>query len=143
MDEVEISREIDIFMSEDGYGCEQEEEDTSHILLRCPMAVKVREWVFRWCGITQPHMHNIGDLIKFCSKWGTCIKRRKGFISICYGVAWLTWKARCDWVFKKIRIFPTKVADNIKGVVYNWIKHKRPNCAYRWIDWSTSSFICL
>nr|KAJ0191346.1 hypothetical protein LSAT_V11C800431320 [Lactuca sativa] len=117
--------------------CEIEEEDNNHAIIQCLTAATVWEWVFRWCGIPQPT-----DLVKFWSQWGRYPKRRKTLISICYGVAWLIWKARCDLIFKENRITPTKVVDNVKAMVFTWIKHRRSNCSYVWLDWCNNPFSC-
>nr|KAJ0197867.1 hypothetical protein LSAT_V11C700361530 [Lactuca sativa] len=45
--------------------CLQEDEDTTHILIRYPMAIAVWELVFKWCAIPQPQLHDIGELISF------------------------------------------------------------------------------
>nr|KAJ0188467.1 hypothetical protein LSAT_V11C900489130 [Lactuca sativa] len=99
--------------------CENEEEDASHVILRCPMVVQVWEWVFRWCDISNVQFGSVEELLKFSTQWGTCAKKRKSLISICYGTAWLIWKARCDWFFKKSRISPVKVADLVKSTVFS------------------------
>nr|KAJ0197364.1 hypothetical protein LSAT_V11C700352090 [Lactuca sativa] len=72
--------------------CGTAEEDASHVLLRCPMAMQVWDWVFRWCDIPNVQFASVEELLKFSSQWGTCTKRRKSFVSICYGKAWLLWK---------------------------------------------------
>nr|KAJ0191866.1 hypothetical protein LSAT_V11C800411080 [Lactuca sativa] len=46
----------------------QEDEDTTHILIRCPVTATVCEWVFKWCAIPQPQLHIIGDLTSFIKK---------------------------------------------------------------------------
>lgn len=98
--------------------CEMEEEDNNHVLIKCPTAATLWEGIFRWCGIPQPTFGNIGDLVKFCSQWGRCSKRRKPLISICSGAAWLIWKARCDLIFKENRITPIKVVDNVIDMMF-------------------------
>ncbi|KAL4586708.1 hypothetical protein LXL04_011350 [Taraxacum kok-saghyz] len=65
---------------------------------------------------------NVEDLLIFIKEWGECEKKKKDLVCICYGALWLIWKVRCDWVFKKLRSSPTKVADNVKTIVYIWLK---------------------
>ncbi|CAH1425832.1 unnamed protein product [Lactuca virosa] len=67
--------------------CDLEREDTDHVLIKCSMAAKVWEEIFRWYGISQPQFGNISDMVEFCSKWGSCLKKRRNLISICYGTA--------------------------------------------------------
>nr|KAJ0220719.1 hypothetical protein LSAT_V11C200099030 [Lactuca sativa] len=98
--------------------CDLEREDTDHVLINCSMTAKV------WYGIPQPQFGNLSDMVKFCSTWGQCLNKRKNLISICYGIAWLIWKARCDFIFNKIRISPNQLAGNIQSMVFTWIKHR-------------------
>ncbi|KAL4589627.1 hypothetical protein LXL04_002535 [Taraxacum kok-saghyz] len=115
--------------------CSNEEEDALHTLWRCSSAQTTWYWIFQWCDISIPVVNEIGDLIQFINAWGNNKNRRRTLVSICYGTLWMIWKARCDWVFKKRRISPTKVADNIKSTVYTWLKYRRPNYTYGWEQW--------
>lgn len=83
------------------------------------------------------------DVIDFAAQWGNSPKEKKDLTSICYGTLWWIWKARCDRIFKNLRVNPLKVVDNIKSLVFTWIKHRRTKCMYSWVDWSISPFICL
>nr|KAJ0215457.1 hypothetical protein LSAT_V11C300123840 [Lactuca sativa] len=65
--------------------CENAEEDAYHVLFRCPMAAKVWEWVLSWCDLPNVHFESIEELLKFTAHWGTCEKKRRNLISICYG----------------------------------------------------------
>lgn len=113
----------------------QEDEDTTHILIRCPVTATIWEWVFKWCTIPQPQLHVIGDLTSFIKNWGRCVKRRNNLISVCYDAIWLIWKSRCDWMFKNMCTSPFKIIDDVKSLVHTWLKHKRSNCNYKWVEW--------
>ena len=123
--------------------CSNEEEDEIHVLWRCSFAKTIWYWVFRWCDTPIPACNEIGDLIQFINTWGNNQNRRRTLISICYGTLWMIWNARCNWVFKKRRISPTKVADNIKSIVYTWLKYRRTNYTYKWEEWCANHFVCM
>nr|KAJ0216241.1 hypothetical protein LSAT_V11C300125010 [Lactuca sativa] len=123
--------------------CENAEEDASHVLFRCPMAAKVWEWVLSWCDLLNVHFESVEELLKFTAHWGTCEKKRRSLISIGYGTTWLIWKARCDWVFKKTKTSPAKVADLVKSTVFLWIKYRREYCNLQCIEWCINPFICM
>ncbi|CAI9268429.1 unnamed protein product [Lactuca saligna] len=123
--------------------CDLEREDTDHALIKCPMAAKVWEEMLRWFGIPHPQFGNISDVVRFCSTWGRCLKKRRDLISICYGTAWLIWRARCNFIFNKIQVSPNQLAGNIQSMVFSWIKHRRVNCSYKWIDWCSSPSYCM
>lgn len=90
-----------------------------------------------------PIWEYICDMVEFCSTWGRCLKKRRNLISICYVTAWLIWRARCNFVFNKTRISPNQLAGNIQSMVFSWIKHRRVNCSYNWIDWCSSPSYCM
>ncbi|XP_023763157.1 uncharacterized protein LOC111911634 [Lactuca sativa] len=123
--------------------CEDKDEDVAHVLLQCPMVAKVWEWVFQWCGIPGYQFCNMHDLVKFTTQWGSCPKKRRCLVNICYGTIWHIWKARCDWIFKKIRPSPAKVVDLIKSNVFIWSKYRRSQCSMQWIEWCVNPICCL
>jgi len=122
--------------------CSTEEEDTIHALWSCTFAKTVWEWILRWCDLPTPDIDSIGDLLSFMNERRNGSVKRRDLIPICYGTLWSIWKARCDWIFKQIRASPTKVADNVKSLVYTWVKHRRHDCHYNWMEWCVSPSIC-
>ncbi|CAI9283147.1 unnamed protein product [Lactuca saligna] len=121
--------------------CKNAEEDTAHVLFRCSMAVRVWEWVLSWCDLQNIHFESAEELMAFAAQWGSCEMKRRVLISICYGTTWFLWKARCDWVFKKLRTSLAKVVDSIKSTVFLWMKYRRKHCTLQWIDWCINHFI--
>ena len=112
--------------------CGNEDEDVTHVLWRCSMAKTVWLWVFKWCDIPIPDVHDVSEILSFVETWSNDPNRKRNLLCICYGTLWMIWKVRCDWIFKKARISPTKVADNIKAIVYTWVKYRRSKCFYKW-----------
>ncbi|KAL4578243.1 hypothetical protein LXL04_014363 [Taraxacum kok-saghyz] len=115
--------------------CNNAEEDEMNVLWNCPFAVMIWEWVLKWCGMQKPTANSISDVLKAMDQVDGSAKKRKDMTAICYGTMWMIWKARCDWIFKKRRHSPTKVADEVKTIVYTWLKHRRSKCHYSWINW--------
>lgn len=110
-------------------------EDAYHILLTCPFAKEVWEWTFRWCNIDIPLGNSVADFIVSVGNWIGSPIQKKDLITICYGTLWLIWKTRCDRIFKQLRISPILVADNVTSLSFTWIKHRRSQCQYKWVDW--------
>ncbi|KAL4579804.1 hypothetical protein LXL04_015970 [Taraxacum kok-saghyz] len=98
---------------------------------RCPFANTVWTWVLRWCGIPMPNISILCDLLEHIHNQGDNKRRRRDLIAICYGTLWIIWKAKCERIFKKTRISPTKAVDNVKSKVYTWVKHRRMKCRYK------------
>ncbi|KAL4576975.1 hypothetical protein LXL04_013076 [Taraxacum kok-saghyz] len=105
--------------------CSLEDEDTLHVLWGCQLAKTVWEWVLKWCDIPFPAIQEIGELLKYVDNQRNREIKKRDLVAICYGTLWLIWKSRCDWIFKKIRVSPTKVADKVKSTVYTWVKHRQ------------------
>ena len=61
-------------------------EDSDHILVRCYIATITRKWILRWCGISDHHFAHSCELHDFAASWGLCPKKRKLFLTICYGM---------------------------------------------------------
>nr|KAJ0193513.1 hypothetical protein LSAT_V11C800399230 [Lactuca sativa] len=53
--------------------CNHEEECSDHILVQCPSARLVMEWVFQWCGI---HIDPFNTIVALC---GGIDQRKYGF----------------------------------------------------------------
>ncbi|CAI9265575.1 unnamed protein product [Lactuca saligna] len=89
--------------------CHLENEDTEHILIRCPVASNVWDLIFKWCNIPKPQFQTVGELIGFVKTWGIRRRRRNNLICVCFGVMWILWKTRCDGVLKNKRTSPPLV----------------------------------
>ena len=61
----------------------------------------------------QVQLNTVGELIEHAAKQGTCKKKRKVIIGICYATLWGIWKARNERIFKRLITNPIRVADNI------------------------------
>ncbi|CAI9293686.1 unnamed protein product [Lactuca saligna] len=71
-----LKRGVQIGTSTCSY-CKSEDEDAAHVILRCPMAAKVWEWVFIWCGLPGTKFGSISELVKLLTQWGTCPNKEK------------------------------------------------------------------
>lgn len=74
-------------------------ETVDHILVSCPIASKVRDWICNWCGISLDSPTSTRGILDFVSKWGRCPKKRNVLTMIAYGLFWSLWRARNDKSF--------------------------------------------
>ena len=116
--------------------CRNAEETVDHILVQCPFAKSIMEWIFSWCNIPLVSLNSMVDVLDYASNWGNCPKRRVRVVGICYKMMWSVWKARNNWRFNKNKMAATKVADIIKSITFVWFKHKSGNESLKWTDWS-------
>lgn len=94
--------------------CLTEEEEINHILLKCPFANTVLEWVLKWCRLSFLYPDSMENLIDYVTKWENGRKKRKIPTSICYSL-WSIQKARNERLYKNRITNPTKVANSIKS----------------------------
>ncbi|KAL6550624.1 hypothetical protein OROMI_021112 [Orobanche minor] len=109
----------------------------------CALGKTTGHWIFRWCGIGDVVVNSVTELIEFAQSWGNSKKEGKLFTLVCYGMLWLMWLAINDRIFKQRIISPTLVADNIKSLVFVWVKHRGVKKNIKWVDWNVSPFLCL
>nr|KAJ0207604.1 hypothetical protein LSAT_V11C500262140 [Lactuca sativa] len=70
--------------------CGVMDETTDHLLCRCPAMCSILDQVFRRYGIQHSSFSCVSKILDFASSLGTCPKRRRMLISICYGMFWCT-----------------------------------------------------
>lgn len=120
--------------------CLDMEEIAQHVFITCSYARVLWEWILKWCHVNFPRGNSVGDITKFARSWGQCARKWRIMTCICYGMITWLWKARCERLFKKIRILPTMVVDNIQSMVFVWLKHRILNYPIKWTDWSIYPF---
>lgn len=124
-------------------GCRLCEEDCNHILKSCPIARQVMMAIWRWCDIDLDQHLTVRDLIHDICRWGNCKKRRIGLVSIVYGSLWCIWRARNDRVFNGATKTPAMIFEEIKAIVFVWLKHRASKGDIVWENWSSSPLSCM
>lgn len=127
------NRGIDIKHDNCG-ACINDTECSDQILISCPFACEVSKQVFNWCNIQQENFASVTDLLSFIANWGRCRKKRKRFISICYGLIWNLWKNRNDRAFNRVFLNPTLSLGTIKSLVFCWLKCRGKGGICDWND---------
>nr|KAJ0211853.1 hypothetical protein LSAT_V11C400206640 [Lactuca sativa] len=121
------SRGIEVYTTYCG-ACINGVECVDHILVTCLFTSAVRI------------KYSIGDLISFVANWSQCPSKKNRFMTICYGLIWSLWKCRNDRIFKMVFISPFGGAEQIKSLVYFWIKYRGEGVSCKWNEWSSSPF---
>ena len=102
--------------------CISGDECCDHLLVKCPYATMVRNLIFQWCNIISPQMETVGDLIQFAANGRGNGKSKVRLTAICYCLIWCLWRARNERIFKGMFIAPNRVVENIKSLVFLWVK---------------------
>ncbi|KAL4556241.1 hypothetical protein LXL04_038885 [Taraxacum kok-saghyz] len=63
--------------------CNQEDERVDHIMIICPFARLVIEWILKWCGIYGVAFNTVIEVLDFAVGWGNCPKKRRTLQAIC------------------------------------------------------------
>ncbi|KAL4588155.1 hypothetical protein LXL04_001036 [Taraxacum kok-saghyz] len=77
-----------------------------------------------------PAFNDVSEFLSFTSSWSGCKKKRKVLSLIGYGML-LSYTS------------PTLVADDIKTLVFGWMKHRWKMKDIKWVEWCISPFLCL
>lgn len=125
-------------------GCVAGIENSDHLLVGCPYAVRVWICIMAWCGLEDFNSVTVKDLIDFAAgiKLGSKLKK-KALISIVFGTLWALWRNRNERIFNGVVNATFKVVDAIKSMTYFWIKHRFGKTGIDWVDWSNSPLTCL
>ena len=123
--------------------CRTETENADHILVNCPLARNIWQWVVDWCGGDPLTVTSVGDILDYAKKWGRCPEKRSIFMGICYGVLWSLWIARNARVFNRCLYSASKIWDDIISLVFMWYKHRGKLRNLNWSLWCISPFDCM
>ena len=124
--------------------CQVIDETTDHLLIECSVAKEVWSKVEQWCGIANSILEctTVKEVLAKDRRWGNCPKEKKVAEAIKYGTIWCLWKARNERVFRNIRSQPAKIVDNIKSVLFAWIKHRIKKGVLDWNLWCNNPLKC-
>ena len=123
--------------------CNSVLETADHIMASCPLAKTVWGWIFKWIGENLPQSSTVKEIVDYAKNWGRCIKKRRRFETICYGVMWSLWIARNERVFNKRPSTAFRIVDEIMSLAFLWCKHRGNNKNLNWVMWCLSPFDCM
>ena len=75
------------------------------------------------------------ELLNFATNSGSCLMKRKRFITISHGLIWNLWKYWNDLVFNGVFLTPTNSSGAIKSLVFFWKKCRGKSGLCEWKDW--------
>lgn len=92
-------------------------ECVDHVLVGCPYATMICDKI---CTV-----HGVGELVDYVARWGGCLKKKKQEVNCyMYELMWTLWKTINERLFQANSSTPSKVVENVKSLVYLWIKVK-------------------
>lgn len=98
--------------------CNKEKETVDHLFVDSKVVLEVKEWIFKWCGISDTSFNNVTNLIIYASNWGNNTRTKERLNAIIYGMVWFIRIARNSKLFKKINTNPTKITNEVISQTY-------------------------
>lgn len=124
--------------------CLTKEETTEHILINCLFAKTAYEWIFNGAIYPHPSLHRYWRL---WISWLYGANARKGGItSLTYAMERYGGFGRqgvIECLSTLVFLRNDKVTDNIKSQVFTYVKNRKRNFNYKWVQWAINPFIWL
>ncbi|PWA92737.1 RNA-directed DNA polymerase, eukaryota, Reverse transcriptase zinc-binding domain protein [Artemisia annua] len=116
--------------------CDVEDEDCSHIFVKCGFAFGVWSNILRWCNIRLVLINDMEDLFKLHKqvtgpKWAKKIIR--GIVMV---TCWAMWNVRNKKVFDNTTPKVVDVVALVKSLSFLWLKHRSSFNNIVWKDWA-------
>ncbi|GKU98577.1 hypothetical protein SLEP1_g11563 [Rubroshorea leprosula] len=114
--------------------CEEEEEDSNHLLLNC----KIVKWLWKacanWWGITVELQKECWKTFQHFGAWTKNSQKRKGWDCIWNAVIWFVWMARNKKIFDNSKVNLIKLFELIRLRSFTWIKARKDKCFFNLSD---------
>lgn len=104
--------------------CKSNVECYNHILVGCSFAKEVWGKILQWCGDPISIGESVEGLLQNVAYWGRCPKKMRLLTVVSYGTLWCLWKSRNDRIFKGASCNSHTICDQIKALLYTWIKFR-------------------
>lgn len=56
--------------------CNTSQETVDHMLVGCSIAVEVKDWILKWCGIHDMKVNNVNGFFNFVANWGNYLRKK-------------------------------------------------------------------
>ncbi|CAJ2631518.1 unnamed protein product [Trifolium pratense] len=100
--------------------CVDFRESSSHLFLRCKMALEVWYAIFKWLGVVIVMPPNLFHLFYCLSEAATNKKVRNGYRLVWHSVIWSIWKARNNRIFSNLVKETLEVVEDVKVISWKW-----------------------
>ncbi|GKV07784.1 hypothetical protein SLEP1_g19505 [Rubroshorea leprosula] len=123
--------------------CQEEEEDATHLFLKC----KNRRWIWkecdRWWGINIEPQEDCWKTFEHLGTWTRNTRIRKGWDCTWSAIVWSIWLMRNQRIFQNQEMDPGKLLDLVQIRSFLWFKAKKAWCYFTLSDWISNPIACL
>jgi len=113
-------------------------ESVDHLLLKCPFAVKVWNYINGWCGWSDFVGESIRGRIDQANNIDGPEKIKDTASLIVMATVWYVWLARNYLIFNSLPLSVDGVVDKIKVNTFLWLKYRANMLDVMWHKWYNS-----
>ncbi|XP_058726814.1 uncharacterized protein LOC131598205 [Vicia villosa] len=119
-------------------------ENASHIFFECSFPMQVWASVLRWLNIhTAMHNNAIENYHQFKGLCGMGRMQAEKFCVIWFACIWILWNGRNEKVFRDSSRSAEQMSEEIKIIIWKWLKCKVKGFNYSLNHWITNLAACL
>jgi hypothetical protein len=101
-------------------GCVGKVENSNHLFLHCPCAMKIWCDIFSWLRVHLVIPPSLSILFEMVRGSTGNLKMRKGLVMIWHATLWSIWKARNKAIFSGGKFLPQEIVEEIKVLSWKW-----------------------
>ncbi|GKU89448.1 hypothetical protein SLEP1_g3583 [Rubroshorea leprosula] len=123
--------------------CEEQEEDSAHLFLRCKLTRWLWEACAQWWGAEAKLDIDCLKTFEKFGDWSKEARTRQGWDCLWSTVVWTVWLARNQKIFQHKEISARKLFELIQLRSFIWIKAKNDRYAFTLSDWLLNPVDCI
>ncbi|GKV32332.1 hypothetical protein SLEP1_g40948 [Rubroshorea leprosula] len=123
--------------------CQEEEEDATHLFLKCKNVRWIWKECARWWGINLEIQEDCWKTFEKPGAWTKNSKIRKGWDCTWSATVWSIWLMRNQRIFQNQEMDPGKLFDLVQIRSFLWFKAKNAWCYFTLSDWISNPIACL
>ncbi|GKV47542.1 hypothetical protein SLEP1_g54439 [Rubroshorea leprosula] len=123
--------------------CEEQEEDSAHLFLRCRMTQWLWEACAKWWGAEANIDIDCSKTFENFGEWSKETRTRQGWDCIWSAVVWTVWLARNQNLFQHKEVNARKMFELIQLRSFIWVKARNDRYAFTFSDWLLNPVECM
>ncbi|GKV18426.1 hypothetical protein SLEP1_g28813 [Rubroshorea leprosula] len=123
--------------------CEEQEEDSAHLFLRCKMTRWLWEACTKWWGAEAKLDIDCSKTFEKFGEWSKETQTRQGWDCIWSMVVLTVWLARNQKLFQHKKINARKLFELIQLRSFIWVKARNDRYAFTLFDWLLNLIECM
>ncbi|GKV48768.1 hypothetical protein SLEP1_g55562 [Rubroshorea leprosula] len=123
--------------------CNEDEEDSTHMFLKCKMVRWLWKACAKWWGINVTLQEECWNTFQNFERELKEASLRDGWDCIWNALVWTVWLARNQKIFQGKKIDAGKLFELIQMRSFFWVKSKNDRYAFNLVNWIMNPVACL